>query len=125
MKTSQAANFGENRRQERARELKAAAMNKATILSVNADAARNTFRISLQWQGNYDISDFDLQRFGKVLRIQDETPNTGWVIVEHSFHVAVGYSLPGAALIEWHHPLRPGETVPLRPDLEVELSFGR
>jgi hypothetical protein len=93
MKRSQAANFGENRRQERARELKAA-MNKAKILSVNADAARNTFRISLQWQGNYDIPDFDLQQFGKVLSIQDETPNTGWAIIERSFHVAIGYSLP-------------------------------
>ena len=63
--------------------------------------------------------------FGKVLRIQDETPNTGWAIIERSFHVAIGYSLPGAAINQWHHPLSQGETIPLRPDLEAELNFGK
>jgi hypothetical protein len=58
------------------------ATNRATILSVDAEAAPNSFRVSLQWRGTHDISDFDLQRLGKVLRIQDETENTGWVTIE-------------------------------------------
>jgi hypothetical protein len=118
VKRSQATRFSENRQQERAQDLKAAT-NKATILSVNPDAAANTFRVSLQWQGNYDIADFDLQRFGKVRRIQDETPNTGWAIIEHPFRVPIGYGLPGVAAInESTFSLSPGETIPLRPDLE-------
>ena len=68
--------MNENRRQEQGRDLKAPT-NKARILSVNANRAPNTLRVSLQWHGNYDISDFDLQQFGSVLRIQDETQNTG------------------------------------------------
>jgi hypothetical protein len=122
MKRSQAAKFGENRRRERAQELKGA-LNQATILSVNADAAPNTFRVSLQWQGNYDISDFELQRLGKILMIQDETPNTGWAIIECSFTVPIAHSLPGSAIAEWRHALSPGEKIPLRPDLEVGVDF--
>jgi hypothetical protein len=123
MKRSQAANFGENRKRERAQELKGA-VNQATILSVNADAAPNTFRVSLQWQGNHDISDFELQRLGKILMIQDETPNTGWAIIECSFTVPIAYSLPGSAIAEWRYALSPGEKIPLRPDLEGGINFG-
>ena len=123
MKKSQAANFGENRKRERAQELKGA-MNQATILSVNADAAPNTFRVSLQWQGNHDISDFELQRLGKILMIQNETPNTGWAIIECSFTVPIAHSLPGSAIAEWRYALRPGEKIPLRPDLGVGINFG-
>jgi len=57
--------MNENQSQKQPEDLKVPA-NKATILSVNADTAPNSFRVSLQWQGNYDISGFDLQRFGKV-----------------------------------------------------------
>jgi len=114
-----------NRRQEHSRDLKAPT-NKATILSVNANTAPNTFRVVLQWQGNYDISDFDLQRFGKVLRIQDETQNTGWAIIERPFRVHPAYTLPGWAINESTHPLNPGDTIPLRPDLELGApSIGR
>jgi hypothetical protein len=113
-----------NRWQEQGRDLKAAT-NKATILSVNANTAPNTFRVSLQRQGNYDISDFDLQRFGKVLRIQDETQNIGWVIIERPFRVPATYTLPGWAINESTHPLSSGDTIPLRPDLELALRRSR
>jgi hypothetical protein len=91
--------------------------NKAKILSVTV-IAPNTFRVSLQWQGNYEIWDFDLQRFGKILQIQDETPNTGWAVIERPFHVPVAHALPGWALNESTPPLSPGDIIPLRPDLE-------
>jgi hypothetical protein len=55
-----------------------AATNKATIFSVNAQVTPNTVRVSIQWEGDHDISDFELQRFGKALNIQSETKNTGW-----------------------------------------------
>jgi len=94
-------------------------------LSVNADAAPNSFRVSLQWQGNYDISDFDLQRFGKVLRIQDETPSTGWAIIERPFRVPIAHSIPGWATVKSIDPLKPGDSIPLRPDLESALRQSR
>ena len=77
-----------------------AAANEAMVLSVDADSAPDTLRVSLQWQGDHDIADFDLQRFGKVLQIQDETEHTGW------------------ALHESVCPLKAGDTIPLRRDLE-------
>lgn len=94
------------------------ATNKASVLSVNEDAAPNTFRLSLQWQGNHSIVDFDLARFGKVLRFQDETENTGWAIVERSFHTPIARTLPGWAINAPIHPLHPGDTIPLRRDIE-------
>ena len=75
-------------------------MDEAIILSVEADVAPDTLRVSLQWQGDHDISDFDLQRFGEVLQIQDETENTGWAIHESM------------------RPLNAGDTIPLRQDLQ-------
>ena len=92
--------------------------NEAIVLSVDADVAPDTVRVSLQWQGDHDISDFDLQRFGKVLQIQDETEHTGWAIIERRFHARIGHTLPGWALHESTSPLNAGGTIPLRPDLQ-------
>ena len=63
-------------------------------------------------------SDFDLQCFGKVLQIQDETENTGWAIIERPFHARIAHTLPGWAIHESMRPLTPGDTIPLRRDLE-------
>lgn len=112
--------MNKNRRKKQDRDLKVST-KKATILSINADTTPDTFRVSLQWQGNCEICDFDLQRYGKVLQIQDETPNSGWAIIERPFRVAVAHAIPGSALIESKPPLRPGDTIPLRPDLELRL----
>ena len=94
-------------------------------MSVNEHSAPNAFQVSLKWQGNYDIADFDLQRFGKVLSVQDETPNTGWLIIERPFRVPATHRFPGWAINESIQPLSPGDTIPLRPDLEPGLSFGK
>jgi hypothetical protein len=92
--------------------------NEALVLSLDADVAPDTWRVSLQWQGDHDISDFDLQRFGKVLRIQDETENTGWAIIERRFHARIAHAVPGWAIHESMSPLAAGDTIPLRPDLQ-------
>ena len=101
------------------RKHKNAATNKARIVSVNADVAANTLRVTLQWQGDHDISDFDLQRFGNVLRVQDETQNTGWAIIERPFHARIAHPVPGWAIHESVCPLAAGDTISLRPDLEL------
>jgi len=90
--------------------------DKATILSVNADVSPNTFRVSLQWPGNHSIADFDLQRFGSVLRIQDETKNTGWAVIERPFRPHILHTVPGWAINEYAFPLKPGDTVSLREE---------
>jgi hypothetical protein len=95
-----------------------AATTEAMVLSVNADVAPNTVCVSLQWQGDDDISDFDLQRFGKVLQIQAETEKTGWAIIERPFRARIAHTLPGWAIHESVSPLRAGDTIPLRRDLE-------
>jgi len=102
-----------------------AVMNKARILSVIADVAPNTVRVSLQWQGDHDISDFDLQRFGSVLWIQDETENTGWAIIERPFHPRIAHPVPGWAMHESICRLTAGDTVPLRRDPASFISLIR
>src|SRR5271165_385880 len=94
-----------------------AAANEAIVLSVGADVASDTLRVSLQWQGDHDIADFDLQCFGRVLQMQSETENTGWAIIERQFHARIAHPLPGWALHESMRPLAAGDTIPLRPDL--------
>src|SRR5215469_13098988 len=95
-----------------------AARNEAIVLSVEADVAPNTLRVSLQWQGDHDIADFHLQRLGKVLQIQDETENTGRAIIEHRFNPRIAHPLPGWAIHESVCPVAAGDTIPLRPDLQ-------
>ena len=91
---------------------RSAAANEAMALSVDADSAPDTLRISLQWQGDHDIADFDLQRFGKVLQIQDETEHTGWAIIERRFHARIAHTLPGWALQCTGPPGIPFNSVP-------------
>src|SRR6516164_4366092 len=96
---------------------KNAARNEAIVLSLEADVAPDTLRVSLQWQGDHDIADFDLQRLGKVLQIQDDTENTGWAIIERRFRPRISRPFPGWAIHESICPVAAGDTVPLRPDL--------
>jgi len=92
--------------------------DKATILSVNEGFVPNTVRVSVQWDGDHDISDFDLQRFGKVLQIQGETNNTAWAIIERPFRAAIAHTIPGWAINESMRQLIAGDTIPLRPNLK-------
>jgi hypothetical protein len=41
---------------------------------------------------------FDLERFGKVLSLQDETENTGWAIIERPFRAVIAGTFPGWAI---------------------------
>jgi hypothetical protein len=86
----------------------------ALLLTVDEDVAPTAFRVSLQWKGNHDIADFDLERYGKVLSIQDESENTGWAIIERPFRAAIAQIVPGWAMNQSIYPLKPGDHVPLR-----------
>ena len=54
----------------------------AFVVSVHYDMPSDRLHINLKWQGDHDISAFDLDRLGKVLECESETLNSGWVIVE-------------------------------------------
>ena len=56
----------------------------ALVRSIHEDVCQGTLRINLKWQGNHDISAFDLGRLGNVMYYVNETENTGWVIIQKS-----------------------------------------
>ena len=45
----------------------------AFVVSVHDDFLSGTVRINLRWKGNHDISDFDLDFLGAVVRCEAET----------------------------------------------------
>jgi hypothetical protein len=54
------------------------------VVSVHNDVLNRTVRINMRWKENHDISDFDVDFPGEVLRCEVETENKGWVIVRSS-----------------------------------------
>ena len=90
----------------------------AFVVSVHEDVLNGTVRINLRWKGNHDISDFDLDFLGDVVRCEAETENTGWVIVRSS-HLWNELSFPpvsqfGHAILRSSNLIDSGEKIPLR-----------
>ena len=90
----------------------------AFVVSVHDDVLNGTVRINLRWKGNHDISDFDLNILGDVVRCEAETENTGWVIVR-SYHLWNQLSLPpvsqfGHAILRSSNLFDSGDEIPLR-----------
>src|SRR5258708_9163750 len=54
----------------------------AFVVSVHYEDSKCTLRVNLKWQGNHDISAFDLDRLGKVVHCETEAEDTGWVVIE-------------------------------------------
>jgi len=54
----------------------------AFVVSVHYEGPKGTLHVNLKWQGDHDISAFDLDRLGKVVHCETETEDTGWVIIE-------------------------------------------
>src|SRR5258708_33478620 len=54
----------------------------AFVVSVHYEDSKCTLRVNLKWQGNHEISAFDLDRLGKVVHCETETEDTGWGIIE-------------------------------------------
>jgi hypothetical protein len=66
----------------------------AGVVSIRENPNEFTARINLRWQGDHEISDFDLDKLGKTLNSENETENTGWVLVERPVKVDVGKTIP-------------------------------
>ena len=68
----------------------------ALVVSMHQFGPGREVRLNLRWQGKHDVGDFDLDRLGTLAACDVETERTGW------------------AVIEPRHPVKPGDTVPLR-----------
>jgi len=64
------------------------------IVSLHHDASPDTLRVNLKWEGDHDISAFDLGSLGEVLHCENESVNTGWAIVTSSNLVSPGEAIP-------------------------------
>lgn len=51
-------------------------------------------RVNLKWNGKHDISDFQLDRFGDFIGCENETDNTGWVLVKARGNLNIGDTVP-------------------------------
>jgi hypothetical protein len=90
----------------------------AFVVSVHDDFLRGTVRINLRWKGNHDISDFDVDSLGAVVRCEAETENAGWVIVRSS-HLwnelsFASVSQFGHAILRSSNLVDSGDEIPLR-----------
>ena len=66
----------------------------AAVMSIHENSDEGTARVNLRWEGNYQISDFDVDKLGKVLNSEDETEHSGWALVERPVKVTVGKTVP-------------------------------
>ena len=64
------------------------------IVSLHHDASPDTLHVNLEWQGDHDLSAFDLDRLGQVLHYENESENTGWVLIKPSRLVSPGEAIP-------------------------------
>ena len=66
----------------------------AAVLSIRENPNEGTARVNLRWEGNHQISDFDLDKLGEVLNSEGETEHSGWALVERPVKLTVGKTLP-------------------------------
>ena len=70
------------------------AENEAGVVSIRDNPNERTTRINLRWEGNHRISDFNLDKLGRILDSEDETEHTGWVLAELPVKASVGTTIP-------------------------------
>ena len=68
--------------------------NEAGVVSIRDNPDERTTRINLRWEGNHRISDFNLDKLGRILDSEDETEHTGWVFVERPVNIQAGKTIP-------------------------------
>jgi hypothetical protein len=66
----------------------------AAVMSIHENSDEGTATVNLRWDGNYQISDFELDKLGRVLNSEGETGHSGWAIVERPVKVTVGKTVP-------------------------------
>jgi hypothetical protein len=66
----------------------------AAVMSVREIPDGATARVNLRWEGKHQISDFEVDKLGRVLDSEDETEHSGWAIVERPVQASVGETIP-------------------------------
>jgi len=66
----------------------------AAVVSIRDNTDEGKARINLRWEGKHQISDFNLDKLGRVIDSEDETEHSGWVFVELPVQVSVGKIIP-------------------------------
>jgi hypothetical protein len=66
----------------------------AAVVSIRDNTDEGKARINLRWEGKHQISDFDLDKLGKVIDSEDETEHSGWVFVELPVQISPGKTIP-------------------------------
>jgi hypothetical protein len=69
----------------------------ALVVSVHQFGPGRAVRLNLRWQGKHDVGDFDLDRLGTLMACDIDTDHTGWAEIDDPLH-----------------PIKPGDTIPLR-----------
>jgi hypothetical protein len=98
----------------------------AFVVSVHYDDPNGRLLINVIWQGDHDISDFDLDRFGRLLNCETETVDSGWVVVEpyDRLKTYLGELQPpfGPPVLEPSFRIAAGDTLPLRESRPAVLQ---
>jgi hypothetical protein len=91
----------------------------AFVVSVHYEGPEGVTRINLKWKGCHEVSDFDFDHIGDVIRCGTEGENAGWVIVQfpRDLHVL---SLPpesqsAPVILQSHVLVNVGDSIHLRP----------
>jgi hypothetical protein len=99
--------------------------DRAFVVSTHYDNSEGVLQINLNWEGDHEIDDFDLDMLGNVLHCESETRNTGWVLIEPRSWLSTCSSaaLPlfGPQTLETSIVVTPGQGIPLR---EKAVSTG-
>jgi hypothetical protein len=66
----------------------------AAVVSIRENPDEGTARVNLRWEGSHQISDFDLDKLGRVVDSEDETEHGGWAFVELPVTISVGKTIP-------------------------------
>ena len=66
----------------------------AAVVSIHENSDEGTATVNLRWDGKHQISDFDLDKLGRVLNSEVETDTSGWAVVQRPLKVTVGKSIP-------------------------------
>jgi hypothetical protein len=66
----------------------------AAIVSIHENTNDRTARVNLRWEGEHQISDFDLNKLGSVLNSEGEVEHNGWAIVKLPVKATVGKTIP-------------------------------
>ena len=69
--------------------------NSAVVMSFfQNEVPAGSVRINLKWPDKHEVTDFKLEKLGKLVSCETETDQTGWVIVEGRGNIHVGDEVP-------------------------------